>query len=82
MDPEAAQSFNAVTGNTDENVAKFYLESAQNDVETAINMFLESGGQVPSSAMDASDGEPAAAQPEAAAPKLNVVSEKDDEEQR
>ena len=57
------------------------LTRHRNDVESTINMFLESGGQVPT-AMDATDGEPAAEQSEAAAPKLSVVSEKDDEEQR
>jgi hypothetical protein len=41
---EHIPTFMAVTGCGDEATAKFYLESANNDVEQAINMFMEGGG--------------------------------------
>jgi hypothetical protein len=78
----AIQSFNAVTGNKEGGVANFYLESAQNDVEAAINMFMESGGAVPDAAGQDEGGEEASEeQHEGRVSKLSVV-DRDEEEQR
>lgn len=41
---EHIPTFMAVTGCSDTATAKFYLESANNDVEQAINTFMEGGG--------------------------------------
>lgn len=41
---ENLATFLAVTGCEDEASAKFFLESANNDVEQAINMYMEQGG--------------------------------------
>ena len=39
-----------VTGCEDEASAKFFLESANNDVDQAIGMYMEQGGTVPADA--------------------------------
>jgi hypothetical protein len=44
---DAISSFNAVTGNEKREVAKFYLDMVQGDVEQAIVAFMESGGAEP-----------------------------------
>lgn len=41
---ENLATFLAITGCEDEASAKFFLESANNDVEQAINMYMEQGG--------------------------------------
>jgi hypothetical protein len=40
---EALQNFLALSGTDDINVARFFLESAGNDVNQALNAFLDSG---------------------------------------
>jgi hypothetical protein len=63
MDDNLA-AFLTVTGCQDEASAKFYLESANNDVEQAINMYMEQGGAAPDtgtkSAQDSGDQTPEA----------------------
>jgi UBA-like domain len=44
---ENLATFLAVTGCEDEASAKFFLESANNDVGQAINMYMEQGGAAP-----------------------------------
>ncbi len=38
------ETFNAITGCTDAQVAKSYLEMAGNDLETAISIYMDTGG--------------------------------------
>ena len=81
---EAIEQFNAFTGNDKPDVAKFYLESSNNSVETAVNTYMESGGAAPGAAAD----QPTAmqeddAEDEQPGPKMTVnAANKDDEEQR
>lgn len=81
---EATASFNAVTGNDKPDVAKFFLDSSDQNVEVAINMFMESGGAMPGAGQE----EEAAVEEEEEeeskpAPNMSVTATgKDDEEQR
>jgi ribosomal protein L12E/L44/L45/RPP1/RPP2 len=85
---EATQSFNAVTGNDNPEVAKFFLESANQNVEVAINMFMESGGSVPAAGQaaaqpDQDDDDDEEEEGAEQATKVSVTAgAKDDEEQR
>lgn len=56
------ETFKAVTNCEDDASAKFFLESANNDVQQAINMYMEQGGAIPADAgtaavQDIGDGE-------------------------
>lgn len=44
---DAISTFMGVTGCEDQATAKFYLESCGNDVDQAVNNFMESGGAAP-----------------------------------
>ena len=83
MDDNVEQ-FNAVTGNSSLEVAKFFLESANNGLAEAINTYMESGGAVPADITQGAAAEDMTTDdPVEEAPKMSVTADdKGDEEQR
>jgi hypothetical protein len=81
---DAINSFNTVTGNKNDEIAKFYLEMVNGDVQKAIVAYIESGGAEPDATevevMDDQQPDTDGHNPSNA--KISTVSGKDDEEQR
>lgn len=52
---EALSTFMAVTGCEDQKTAQFFLDSSGNDIDQAVNSYMESGGAVPNEVQQADD---------------------------